>query len=383
MLNEQFLRFMATANGLKLAAYLSGLSEVSQKTLAKPLAKISDRTLTKGAEKSREIMRRQLEAADYTSDEAANWLEGHPGQTMPGAISSAVVYDAQIDGVMSFPLTMELACDVDRLSSQLFEARQKDDLNGFKSALLCSDFGERAYYLCTSEEGGGTAKPALLRQLELASEWSELDEVWPTIVANVTLSLLGHWDVEFCRQYFAKYEPRPIFALVLPRLDPALGPVDVGVLPRRRDMFWYPVRRLIDVMACWGKFVRTGRWPDAVPQPKGIIREAELKGLEWNDQTLTNWRDGTAKFVMDDFVELWGALCTMCDGRIASPPWPLFVAALMWQDLLTNVSTNSKDRTMYLVEDDYMPWWRSHYEELKAKGYTFGTTPWPDCFNKV
>lgn len=378
MLNEPFLRVLGLMNGKSVEAYLSDCSGVSRKTLGKPLAAIRDKTLEKGAVKSFVKTRQRLDEAGYTLDEAENWLANHPGATMRGAICSSVGYDAQINGVMSFPWTIEYACHIDHLSLQLFDARSKGGLEGFKSALLCSDFAAPAYYLRTSEEGGGAAKPPLLRQLESASRWSELDEVWPTIVANVTFSLLAHWDVEFCSRYFAKYEPRSIFALVLPRLNQAVDSVGMDDIPKRRDMFWYPVRRLIDVMACMGERARTGAWPKRAPKPKEIERYISQEG-----STLTNWRDGTKKFVGRDFYSLWEQMCSPRQEYVGRPPLPLFYAALIWQELLVEVSATTREKKIYLFDNEYKFWWNHHYEALMAKGCTVGTTPWPECFSTV
>lgn len=378
VLNLPFLRYYALAYGQSVPAWLSEISGISAKTLKKPIEEIRERTLLNGAKKSFAYAREQLIASGYSPDEADIWLNSHPGATMPGAVCSAVVYNAQIKGVMSFPHTIEFAIQIDQLSSRLFEARQRDDLEGFKSALLTGFVADSAYYFRSNAEAVAMGTPPLLEQLRTATAWSTLDEAYAAIFGNVLFSALAHWDVEFCSQFCSEYEPRPLFTLVLPRLDPALGKPAEGDVPIRKGMFRYPVRRLIDLMACVGESVRTGRWPDTVPKPKEIDSHIVLNG-----NALTNWRDGTKKFLLRDFVGLWKQLCTTRDGRTAHPLWPLFVAALMFQDLFVKVSATSRDKTVYFFEDDYMSWWYRHYEGLKAKGCAFGTTPWPNCFNEI
>lgn len=383
MLNESFLRFAAAANGKRVVAHLADVTGISQKTLTKPLAEIRGRTLDRGTEQSSKYVRGKLEEAGYSDEKAEAWMAGHPGATMPGAVCSGVVYDAEVEGIYAYPHTIEFARHIDSVSSRLLDAKVRDDLEGFKLALLDDPLIDARYYQQGSDGGDWVDMPPLRQRLEAASKWSDITEIFPTIVVNVVFSVLARWDVEFCCQYFSKNEPRSVFRFVLPRVDPAIGPVEVGDIPKRRGMLWFPVRRLIDVVACIGEFVRNGAWPDVVPKPMDTQRAAELRGLEWSNQTLTNWRDGTTTFNSDDFAGLWEALCTNREAAAPYYPWPLFVATLMFQDLFAQVDTSSSKRSILLVEDDYLPWWHRHLEELKAKGCAFGASPWPECFNKV
>jgi hypothetical protein len=383
MLNEPFLRFVASANGKRVVAHLASVTGISQKTLNKPLSEIRGRTLGRGAEHSAKYVHRKLKEAGYSAEEAEAWMAGHPGATMPGAVCSGVVYEAEVEGIYTYPYTMEFALHIDKVSSRLLDAKVRDDLARFKSVLLDDPLIDARYYQQSSDGSDWVDMPSLLQRLEAASEWSVLAEIFPTIVANVVFSVLACWDVEFCSHYFSKNEPRSVFQFVLPRVEPVIGSIVVGDMPKRRGMLWYPVRRLIDVMACIGEFVRNDEWPDVVPKPMDITREAELSGLEWSNQTLTNWRDGTTAFNSDDFAGLWEALCTNRDGVTQYYPWPLFVATLIFQDLFVQIDARSSKRSILLLEDDYLPWWHLHLEKLKAKGCAFGTSPWPECFNKV
>ena len=377
MLNLPVLRYMELAEGRALPNLYSEFTGLSERTFRTP-GSLSTNSAKKAEAYARDFVRQQLDKNGWTAAEIDAWLAQHPGK----GLYSDLIYGHQIDGLKAFPHTLELACVIDTLSSCLIEAWKSDDLSGFKKALLHSQFSAAAYLFLSREEAAQASSPVMLERLSTAKAWTEIDEPLRTLTVNVLYSLLARLDVEFCAQYFSKFEPRSCFAMVLPRLDPNAGNASEGKISKRRGMFVYPVRRLIDLMACMGEFARDHRWPRLIPELKQIVRDTKEV-----DRNLVNWRDGTKRFTRRDFMRLWQALCPPRNdsrGPIHAPvPWPLFVATVLWQYYLVSVSATSKEKSIMLVEDDYLPWWRRHHEDLKTKGCTFGTSPWPICFNEV
>jgi len=340
----------------------------------------------------------QLAENGYCAAEIEKWIAEHPGNENPGALYSGLIYGCQIDGVMAFPRTIDFARDIDELSSRLYDARIADDLAGFKEKLMNSVVADPVYFAQNVEEMG-LATPPMLELFQSAKDWNEIDVPFRAIGLNTLFSLLAHWDIEFSSQYFLSFTPRPCFSMVLPRIDPAAMNKD-GTVSTRRDRFWLPVRRLINLMACIGEFGRSKskQWPGSIPSVGKIITQVQLNGQspEFSPdstrdsesvQSLTNWRDGTKKFTQSDFSKLWQQLCpdkeNTNEPNHPAEPWPLFVAALFWRHLLVVVSTASKQKSIFLMEEEYLEWWNHHHEDSKTNGVTFGSKPWPDCFNNV
>ena len=381
MLNLPALHFQEKSEGRVLASVYSEVSGISERTLRKA-GDLSPDTIKNAQQHSRDFVKGQLDKNGYSPEEIETWLTLHPGYGSPGMFYSDLVYGCQIEGFISFPHTIELASAIDRLSTRLVEARQRNDLAGFKDALLNHPVLGPAYFAQNGAPTTQTTNTPLHEQLRTAEDWAAIYQPLAAVTSHSLLSLLALWDVEFCSQYFSSFAPRSCFAMVLPRLDPKAGNADAGKIEKRKGMFWYPVRRLIGLMASLGGFARNQRWPVRVPE----VEDVASKTVEFK-QNLVNWRDGTKKFTRRDFTHIWHKLCPDhkgSTGPIRAPePSPLFVATVFWQALLVDVSTTSKVKSIMLIEDDYLRWWTMHHEALRAKGNVFGTSPWPPCFNEI
>ncbi len=381
MLNLPALHFQEKSEGRALASVYSEVTGISDRTLRKA-DNLSPGTIKKAQQHSRLHVEQQLNGNGYSTEEVETLLVQHPGFGAPGMLYSGLVYECQIEGFIAFPHTIELASAIDRLSTRLFEARQRNDLVGFKDALLNHPVLGPAYFAQNGAPTTQSTNNPLLEQLRTAQDWAAIDQPLAAVTSNSLLSLLALWDVEFCSQYFSSFAPRSCFAMVLPQLDPKAGNADAGKIAKRRGMFLYPVRRLIDLMACMGEFARNHNWPERIPKAQDIVRQSYE-----SEQNLVNWRDGTKKFTRRDFTHIWHKLCPDrkgSTGPIRAPePSPLFVATVFWQALLVDVGTTSKVKSIMLIEDDYLRWWTMHHEALRAKGTVFGASPWPVCFNEI
>ncbi len=375
------LRFLEQAEGRALPSVLSEITGISDRTLRKK-NDFSPGTIKKAQQHSRDYVKQLRIEQGFSKEEVEFWLAQLPGISTPGMFYSDLVYSCQIEGYIAFPHTLELAIAIDRLSTSLAEARQRSDLAGFKEMLLNSPVVSLAHFAQTAADWKLPGTPPLLESLRMAQEWTDADQPLRAAIMNTLFSLLAHWDVEFYSRYFPNRAPRSCFAMVLPRLDPKAAVPCEGQITKRRGMFAYPVRRLIDLIACLGVFVRKNDWPDQIPKVRRIALDANEPY-----QNLVNWRDGTKSFTKRDFVQLWKHLCPdreSANGPIHWPePSPIFAATMFWQSLLVQNSTTSKEKSILLFEDIYLLWWAEHLEALKAKGTVFGASPWPACFNEI
>lgn len=381
MLNSPALLFQEKSEGRVLARTYSEVTGISERTLRKA-DNLSLETIKKSQQHSRDYVERQLVKNGYSTEEIQTWLVQHPGYDTPGMLYSGLVYECQIAGYIAYPHTIEFASAIDRLSTRYFEARQQNNLAVFKDALLNHPVIGPAYFARIGAPTTQSTNNSLLEQLRAAEDWATIDQPLAAVTLNSLLSLLALWDVEFCSQCFSPFAPRSCFAMVLPKLDPKAGNADTGKIAKRRGMFWYPVRRLIDLMACMGEFAHNHNWPERIPKTQDIVRQTNE-----SEQNLVNWRDGTKKFTRRDFTHIWHKLCPDrkgSTGPIGAPEAaPLFVATVFWQSLLVDVNTASKKKSITLIEDDYLRWWTIHHEALRAKGTVFGASPWPVCFKEI
>lgn len=381
MLNQPVLRYLEQAEGRVWTSVYSKVTGISDRTLRKK-RDLSPDTIKKAQQHSREYLKQQFLGMGYSAEEFDAWLAPHPGNSTQGMLYSELVYSYQIEGFIAYPHTIELAIAIDRLSASLTEARQRNDVAGFKKVLLNSGVVGPEHFARNAAERRQATAPPLLESLHMAQEWAEINQPFQRVAMNTLYSFLARWDVEFCSQQFKSRIPRSCFATLLPRLNSDDSITPGGVVSKRRGLLVTPVRRFIDLMACVGEFVRKNKWPDQIPQVRRIALDANEPY-----QNLVNWRDGTKSFTRRDFAQLWQHLCPDREGANvtmrAHEPWPLFVATMFWQALLIQASATSKRKTIYLVEDDYLTWWERHYQELQAKGLAFGSAPWPACFNEI
>lgn len=278
--------------------------------------------------------------------------------------------------------TLKFAHAIDNISFQLSVLREQNNFLLFKDSLIELLDSNPAYLSSSQERESKSTSPAMLIKLKYAKDWDEIDEPFNILAINTLFSFLALWDVEFCAHYFPSFEPRSIFALVLPRLDPKAGNPDIEKsIPKRRDMFWYPIRRLIELSYFLAVYLTRGRWPQSAPS---VEEMAKIIDLEMS--TLVNWRDGTKNFSESNFKYVWKRFCLEITNtkpfKLIGPPIPLLIATLFWQELFVSVNTSNKSRLVYLKEPDYLPWWDFHFAKLKAKGNDFGSTPWPACLIK-
>jgi hypothetical protein len=371
MINEIFLRLYEAAQGKKLAVLFSESTSISERTWRKPLSEIGEKTIAKAKKNSLQSMRLNLANRGYPQGEIEDWIGSHPGIVPQGRICAGLIYECQT-AEMVFPHTLKYAGLLDELSVYLYEARCDNDLEGFKMWLLDHEAGRIWRRVLNSDEGERRSVSDVLEWIQSARDWGDLDQPFKFVAANCIFSLMACWDVEFTSQYFTSFIARSSFSMVLPRLDPEAGPIAHGKLQKRRDMFWYPVRRLINQMACVGEYVRTGGWPDNVPEVKLIAQVADFEQSQ-----MVKWRAGKKAFKSGDFRWLWRTLSEVRGMETPAAPWPLFVAALLWKDMFVS------KQSMLLVDEDYQRHWDWCYNELKAKGCTFGTDPWPTCFNQI
>jgi hypothetical protein len=368
MLNIPALTIIETSAGQKMPVIMANLSGVSERTFRQ--TSLSDKTINKVEEGAKSNIRNKLAESEWPEQEIDEFIKNYPRSLYAG-----LIYGCQVPGKMNFAHTIEFASCFDDISSDLFKAREQNNLQEFKRILLTSEVLDRRYYVFVDDEWSSSADPEALSKIKSAQDWTDIDKSFSVLIFNVLFSLMAHWDIEFCQQYFYALEPKPLFSLVLPKLDPAAKYLDESTVAKRRGMFLIPVKRLIDFMACLGHHNRDKSRPDYVPKVSDIVRV-----INEREQELVNWRDGTKRFMFDDFRRIWKKLCP--DVIV---PDPMFIAATMWQTYLVEVGVNKKAKTMLLFDGLYQWWWEAHYSKL-ANDLSLSSEEkdrWPACFDAI
>lgn len=287
----------------------------------------------------------------------------------PGLISG-LVFSLQGPCAL-YPESLQLARQIDLLELRLEAHRVAGDVDAFVEELLATEwFGDEHFM---NPDNGDGAEVARI-QLRAATSWQDVILPVTVLIVNTHLQLLATLDLEFCGRYLVGFAATPVFTGLLPRLALNFDSSADVPLAVRRDTFHYPIRRLLDVMACMRATYRHRKWPQRVPTVEDV---AAWTGTA--PSTLTKWRMGRV-FTMSQFLRVWEELFAF----VAAPeqpaaPTPLMYAALVFTELLVKGSREGRDLRFTTIDPSaYTRWWEIQNRKLHAEAPTlrFGTRAW-------
>jgi hypothetical protein len=312
----------------------------------------------------REFLRKSLEAKGWSAEERKAIAEGL--QACPGFVSGFAF--ALQNFSAECPAFLQLAGQIDLLEDALGKQRANENLQGWVQTLLGANW-IRDEHLTNRDDG--TSAEATRRQLHEANSWEDLGRPLSLLVVNMQFQLLATLDLEFCASYFSDWEATPIFASLLPRTSTRVAEPVESTITGTRDLFHYPTRRLLDVIAC----MRTMRespnrnWPHAMPAAEEMVRWLDLAGCEKLASNLPKWRSGrtlsAARFV------------PIADRP--SAPMPMLYAVTVLTELCVKGSREDGDLTFISLDpDSYQHWWHIQRRDLSTGAHSlrFGTEKW-------
>lgn len=364
MLTEAITRYHGYATGKKWIPLLAERFGVSERGMRKGLENsFRESTLLRARQRNEEYIRDQLKQSGFSEDEIMDWIRQHPRGLVAG-----VVYRAQIPGKSAFPSTLAFARRIDELDLVRFSAIEKDDFPCAKAALLNADWLDSRYFAQDHIESTDT-NPPLLLQAQAASTWTDLEKPAAAVAGNLLLSLLAQWDIEMRAQYCPSMENTPVFSLLLP-----LAGIDrIHANPRGRDLFRFPVSRLIDLLYAMHHRRNYLSWPDNRPALCELV-----PAFNESETNLINWRDGTKHLGLQNFVQLWHALFGPPEGSNLSLNKSLYVAAALFQLHFVRIDTAKRGKQVLLLDDEYRYWWDQHLHRAKqAMADADSGIPWP------
>lgn len=308
---------------------------------------------------------------------AQGWSEAEIKAHMQAAPSHVVgeprpyadfIYGLQIPGRYELPQSIAFAEEIDMLVARLQDAHQAGNLEAFRKSILECNLARKMFGSVGNQQEAEQYEVAL----HAASDWNGVVNAVQIIFPNLVLSLFAALDAEYGLIFFQRLKPRPIFLLVMPRMNPQS---DLQMANKRldRNFVYQPVRRLLELSHALMIWVRDQRWPD---KPVGRKELGEALGLE--DQHIGNFFDGTRKMNAKIFDGLWVKMCeTVAKCEPFSSPLPLLLAAIYWQSCITR-HPNQKLKSFILPDDaNYTKFWSQHRRRW-ASQLDNGTVSWPD-----
>ena len=279
------------------------------------------------------------------------------------------------------PETIALANKMDELAHAIWKAGHSRDIATYKDLLLNTPLLDKCYFADTERELRVDDVPLAYRQAQIANDWAELSASSQAVMVNMLLSFLASWDLEFCRDYAPAMKPFPLYEILMLQTTHDLE--SNPKLPSRRDLFRFPTRKLIDLMAMMGEYIRNhgGKTLKKIPV-KDMEAWLELGEPQIPAQKLWNWRRGRDAFLLEDLAVVWRRFAGARDDNeknIPPPPIPLFVVASIWQHVQFQDNKKAGRKTLLFIQPWYLWWWEHHRDRLMAKGITWGNRPWPAC----
>lgn len=381
MFEMLFIRIMEwTFTGKPFQAFLAEATSISRKTWDAGGPKRSA-AQERAAEEMRKFSTQRLRNKGISEADIAAWRARFPETTDEAPyVLSTLVLGFSISWEPP-PETLALAISMDELAHVLWSANCNGDFGACKDALLNSPLLAKNYFADTERELGIDGTPLALQKAHQAADWNELNASISVVTANLLFSLLACWDLEFCRTYFPKLRPFPLFESVM--LQPTH---DLRENQKRgRDTLHRPTRNLLDLLAIFGDFIRNHETkPPREVRVKTMAAWLEIGDPQIPAQKLWNWRCGRDAFLLADLEVVWQRFAGVYDDEIGNrsiplPPVPLFVAARIWEHFLYQIDHKQKTEKFFVLQPWYLWWWEYHRARLATRGVTWGDRPWPAC----
>lgn len=380
MISTLFLNVFERMQGRKLASIVAaaGDASVTERTVRNWLGKRTtpaservDRLMMDG----RKMLLKNLTGKQWPARESESFVDGLGN--CPGFVSAFAFILQGYGG--QYPAFLQLSRQIDTLEQELVAHRENGDLRSWVQALLDTEWIRDEHLASPDGDTGGAE--ATRRQFQEAKSWDDLELPWRVLVLNTLFQLLATLDLEFCACYLSDLEATPLFASLLPRLDPRVDFVGRTTIPTTRDMYHYPFRRLLDATACMRVMRQSpGRkWPRTMPAADEMGTWLELAGRAQLSSNLPKWRSGRA-LTAARFEDIWDACFQFLPTADRPPaPMPMMYAATVFTELFVKGSREGRELTFNSPDPElYRHWWdiQRRYLTTGPDQLRFGTEKW-------
>lgn len=254
----------------------------------------------------------------------AGWVQAFEQPTVTLAISKAVALCA------------------DELIERLMANCLADDLGAFKQTWRDHLEYHGSAVRVGNEPPSMPAAPAQLDALGTISSWRDALSFSERALETLYFDVVAAVDAEWGSYYFAGRPHLPMCPLVMVRPQPGL--VETGRAYSRRNVFYRPSRRLLELLYALLFYRRHRRWPTKAPGPQELARALDDPGAEDEKDAITetvisNHFDGTRKLTLALTREYWDRLqrhfsTPRAPKEPSAPPLPVIAFALYWEERL-------------------------------------------------
>ena len=273
---------------------------------------------------------------------------------------------------VSLPISKAVAICVDELIERLRANCLADDLGAFKQTwrdhLECHGNAVRV----GNEPSSMPADPAQLDALGAMSSWGDARKFSVTALETLYFDVVAAVDAEWGGFYFGGKAHLPMCPLVMVR--PQDGLVETGRAVSRRNVFYRPSRRLLELLFALSFLNRLKRWPAKAPGPKELAMalddpRAEDEKDAVTESVISNHFDGTRKLTLDLTYEYWDRLQRrffpkQAPNQRLTPPIPVITFALHWEEIMIQ----SKEKSFLIVDlEAYGVIWAHRRRQWLAK----------------
>lgn len=268
------------------------------------------------------------------------WISAAPS-TRSGALApfASWVYQFEVLPPLRLPITKDVALTIDELLEALHTCCRNEDFQNFKSLLL-AHVERHGRIVRSAELGTPDAMPEEeLAALYVASNWEQAERWVRNLLEQLYWDLISTLDAEWSSHYFSGRKIKPLFPLVMVR--PQEGLMESMKVTSRKNIYFKPVRRLLEFLYALAFYRRYRRWPSKAPKPAtlaGILYRPGSDELA-DESLISNYFDGTTKVTLDLVQEHWQQLLQhfmpkRTENERPTAPFPMIMLALQWQALL-------------------------------------------------
>ncbi len=253
----------------------------------------------------------------------AGWIQDFELPTVRLAISKAVALCA------------------DELIERLTANCLADDLGAFKQTWRDHLEYHGSAVRVGNEPPSMPAAPAQLDALGTISSWRDALSFSNSALDTLYVDAVAAVDAEWGSYCFPGRPHLPMFPLVMVRPQPGL--LETGRAYSRRNVFYRPSRRLLELLYALSFYFRYKHWPAKAPGPKKLAQALDDPGAEDEKDAITetvisNHFDGTRKLTLALTCEYWDRLqrhfsTTRAPMEPLPPPLPVIVLALLWDQI--------------------------------------------------
>lgn len=355
--------------GKTLRPFLAELSGLSPSRLRRgKKSKLRDSTEQRALNTAQQWFMKNATEQGWSEAEITTHIQSSPSSVVgkPRPYADFIHGIAMPCGV-GLPLTTAFAEEVDTLVVRLLDAHSAGNLEAFKQAILECNWGEGVPRLIQYQQ----AADQQMEAMRAASDWDAVLAAVENVFENLLLCFFAALDAEFGLIYFKQFKPRPLFLLVMPKMNPQINLASLDKLPSR-NLVYQPARRLLELSHAMMIWIRDQRWPD-----KTVGRKELGEALDLADQQIGNFFDGTRNMNAKVFDYCWVKMCqTVAKCEPFPPPLPLVLSTTFWQSTITRDQSQRLKSFLLPDEANYTRLWTWHHQRW-ASQLDKGTVDWP------